>query len=298
MVLNNEPHFRRGKMKQIENISTSLIDPESTVNVRLSMKEEGVDRVKDSIAEHGFLDNYPITIRPHPDQTSEYKYEIVMGKCRLHACLELGFDQIPAIVELLSDSDAIRLSWSENEGRSDITPSDKAHWIKKIMTENYQDGKTLTQSREIAAKFFTISVPTVIKYYPMAFLPQKVMDMVDKGELRIEDASVIAKNTVGSAKQEDAEQIMTNQAEWISNLDKPHRDEAAKVIKDSDPSTPIDELDKIVEERILEKKKTITFEIAEASYMRIIEWGMQQGLPDTDPSTIINHMIIVTLRGT
>jgi len=286
-------------MKQIENISTSIIDPESTVNVRISNKEEGIARVRDSIAEHGFLDNYPITIRPHPDQTAEYKYEIVMGQCRLHACIELGVNQIPAIIEHLNDKDAIRLSWAENEGRSELTLSDKAHWIKKIMTENYQEGKNLTQCREIAAKFFAISVPTVIKYYPMAFAPQKVMDMVNKGELRIEDASVIAKNTVGSAKKEDAEQIMTNQAEWISKMDKSHRDEAIKVIKDSEPSTPIDELDKIVEERISQKKGTVILPVAvpEDCVINIVKWGMKQGLGMTEPSIIVGHMVVVTLGG-
>jgi len=261
--------------------------------------EEGIAKVKESIAEHGFLDNYPITIRPHPDQTSEYKYEIVMGQCRLHACLELDIKQIPAIVEQFNDSEAIRLSWTENEGRSELTLSDKTHWIKKIMTENYKDGKNLTQCREIAAKYFAISVPTVIAYYPMAWLPQKVMDMVDKGELRIQDASLIAKNTVGLAKKEDAEQIMTDQAEWISNLDKPYKAEAAKVIKESDPSTPIDELDKKVEEKISKKTETVILEVGVPKdlVMNIVEWGMKQGLSGTEPSQIVGHMIVVTLGG-
>ena len=286
-------------MKQIENITTSLIDPESTVNVRLSMKEEGVDRVKDSIAEHGFLDNYPITIRPHPDQTSEYKYEIVMGKCRLHACLELGIDQIPAIVEHLKDSDAIRLSWSENEGRSDITTSDKAYWIKKIMQEHWKEGKSASECREIAAKFFAISVQTVRNYYPMAFLPQKVNEMLDEGKLRLQDASAIAKANYDSANQEESENKMIERANWISNLDKNQKDEAIKVIKDSDPSAPIDELDKIVEERISQKKETIILEVGVPKdlVMNIVEWGMKQGLSGTEPSQIVGHMIVVTLGG-
>jgi len=98
-------------MVEIKNIPTASIDPEGTVNVRKSQVQEGVEKLKSSIAEHGFWENCPIVIRPHPDSSSEYEYEIVVGQCRLKACLELGRKEIPAVVKELVDDAAIQQSW-------------------------------------------------------------------------------------------------------------------------------------------------------------------------------------------
>ena len=69
---------------------TAIMDRESTVDFRRNQVEEGVEKVHLSIKEHGFWEHCSILIRPHPDSSSEYKYEIVVGQCRLKACLELG----------------------------------------------------------------------------------------------------------------------------------------------------------------------------------------------------------------
>ena len=39
-----------------------------------------------------------IVVRPHPDSSSEYKYQHITGQCRFKACVLLGLEEIPAFV--------------------------------------------------------------------------------------------------------------------------------------------------------------------------------------------------------
>lgn len=282
-------------MAEIKDIGTGSIDPKSTVNVRRSQIEEGVAKVKGSIAEHGFWRNSPITIRPHPDRSSQYEYELVVGQCRLRACLELGLDQIPAVVEEIEDNEAIRRSWAENEGRRDITITDKAYWIKRIITWYSGEGKTLPECREIAAKFFAINVQTVIKYLPMAFLPTEVKEMVDDGILRIQDAEAIAKYTYDPSNPGPSEEAMKKRAEWAMKLSRDEKKECVRVLEDLGHAASIEELDGEVKKRASQRKTIIEVAIPEALRGKLMDWGEERGL--THEGTIISHMVAEMLRG-
>ena len=158
-------------MVENKNIATASIDPESTVNVRKSQVEEGVEKLKSSIAEHGFWENCPIVIRPHPDSSSEYEYEIVVGQCRMKACLELNIERIPAVVRELDDDAAIQQSWVENEASSNLTMTDRAHWADFYVTKYLKQGKNKGESRERAAKFLGVTPQTIMRYQPLVALP-------------------------------------------------------------------------------------------------------------------------------
>jgi len=275
-------------MAEIKDIPTARIDPKSTVNVRRSQVEEGVEAVKSSIKEHGFWRTNPIIIRPHPDTLSEYQYEIVVGQCRLRACLELGLEQIPAVIEEIGDDAAIRKSWTENESRSNLTKSDKAYWVHKRMTRYSTEGKTATESHQLTAEFLGISVPTVINYYPLAALPDSVMKMIDDGSLRVQDAKVIAEYS--------QRPLMKERAEWISQLDKPHKDAAQKALKKLGPGAPVAGLDEETNRIVAKKTGTVQVTVPESLREKLLEWGEERGLGDNE-AIIITHMIAETLRG-
>lgn len=284
-------------MAEIKDIATASIDPKSTVNVRRSQIEDGVEKVKSSIVEHGFWRNNPIIIRRHPNSSSKYDFEVVVGQCRLKACLELGREQVPAVVEEVDDDAAIRRSWAENEGRSDITTSDKAHWVHKIVTRYALEGKTLSECRQIAANFFAISVPTVIKYHPMAFLPPEVKEMLDNGKLRIQDAEAIAKSTYDQSNPEGSEQKMEERAKWAMKLNKDEKKECPRVLEDLGPDASIDELDNEVKERANQRQAIIQVAIPEALRRRLQEWGDEKGLTGASEAVIISHMVVTMLSG-
>jgi ParB/RepB/Spo0J family partition protein len=89
----------------IKRIQLTEIDPESSINVRRTGVSENVERVKKSIETHGYWGDQPITLRPHPDESAQYKYEYVTGQCRFKASLDLGLDAIPAFIVELDDDE-------------------------------------------------------------------------------------------------------------------------------------------------------------------------------------------------
>jgi len=282
-------------MVEIKDIATASIDPESKVNVRRSQVKEGMEKVQSSIAEHGFWESNPITIRPHPNSSSEYEYEIVVGQCRLKACLELKLEQIPAVIEKLDDDEAIRRSWAENEGKSDITVIDKAYWIKKIITRYLGEDKTITECYKIAATFFAIDVQTVIKYLPMVFLPPKVQEMVVNRFLGQHVAEVIAKHTYDPSSPESSQEAMEERAEWVRKLSPDEKKECVGVVEDLGLAASIEELDKEVKERATQQETIVKVAIPGAQLGRLMDWGKDRGL--TDKATIVSHMVAETLRG-
>lgn len=277
-------------MAEIKDIPTATIDPKSTVNVRRSQVEEGVEKVKSSI-EHGFWRSNPITIRPHPDTSSEYEYEVVVGQCRLRACLDLGLEEIPAVIQEIDDDAAIRQSWDENERRTNLTKGDKVYWIHKLMMRYGKEGKNLGESRQLTADFLEISVPTVSTYEPLSPLPDSVMKMLDEDPplLRLQDARAIAEYSQPP--------LMEERAEWISKLDRPRKDAAQKALKKLGPGAPIvGGLDEEVDRIVAKKKGTVEVNVPESLLGKLLQWGEERGLPE-DKAIIINHMIVETLRG-
>jgi ParB family chromosome partitioning protein len=286
---------------EIQDIAIASIDPESSVNVRRSEVDVGTEKVKASIAEHGFWSNNAITIRSHPDKSSEYEYEIITGQCRFKACADLGLGEIPAIIQDIDENEAIRRSWAENEGRSDITKGDKAYWVKKVFDKAYYDEhRTMQDSHKIAAKFFAMSIQTVKNYYPAGCLPREVLDMVGDGKpLRMQDAAAIGESARYDTDIDESVKLMKERAEWVTNLpDKAHKNEAIKVLKNCKQRATIDELDANVQKEI--EKQTARVEVAivipEELHGKLLTWGEQQGLGDADDATIISHMITKTLQ--
>ena len=54
-------------MSTVQMIDVTVIDPDSTINVRRQGVEENVEKVKASIQQHGYWPDQPIIVRPHPN---------------------------------------------------------------------------------------------------------------------------------------------------------------------------------------------------------------------------------------
>ena len=281
-------------MVEIKNIATASIDPESRVNVRKSQIEEGVEKLKSSIAEHGFLENCPIVIRPHPDSSSEYEYEIVVGQCRLNACLELNIERIPAVVRELDDDAAIKQSWVENESRNNLTMADRAFWANFFVEKYLKQGKNKGESRRLAADCLGVKPSMIINYAPLAALPDDVAKRMDEGNLKKEDAKAIVESCV-DAKTDELEQKIRERAEWIEPLDIDHKKAAREVLKVVGAQASIDDLDK----KLAEYVKTVAFtvDMTEDIRRKLMEWGDKKGLKGASESVIIRRMIFSMLSG-
>ncbi|MDP8228561.1 MAG: ParB/RepB/Spo0J family partition protein [Candidatus Electryoneaceae bacterium] len=283
-------------MEEIRNIATAVIDPDSSVNVRRSQIADSVATVKRSIEKQGFWGSSPISVRLHPDRDSDFEYEVVAGQCRLRACLELGLEEIPAIVQDLNDDEALQQSWAENEFSSDIVISDKAYWIHEILLRYAKKGKSLSDAREVVADFFNISVATVIKYRPLAALPEEAKKLLDEGRLQVQDATVIAQHTF-DGNPNDSEKRIMERTKWIMELNVDERKAARKAIGKSGPLTPLEQLE-TKKEGFLDMDREILIEKIEVPkdlHSRLLKWGEERGLSGVDASKIISYMIVDTL---
>ena len=279
---------------QIQQIKLSQIAPDSSVNVRRLGIGDNVEKVKASIQEQGCWPEMAVVVRPHPDQASEYTYEHVTGQCRFKACLELGLEEIPALVLNLSDDESIRRSWAENEARGDLTSSDRSYWVEKIYKRYDGDGCTGGEAIQKAADFFGVTVSTVKKYYSLGLLPEELKEMVDKGILSGGHASVIVKGYDGAHVQESQE-TMKERASWILSLDRDDRKHAVESIKNLGHKASIEDLNKDVAKRREAAGFKIEYLIPQDLHGRFLEWGKARGLKNE--TAIIGHMVTDVLKG-
>ena len=104
----------------MDNVKINLIKP--MTNSPFTVKEdEDMQKLRESISQFGLLS--PIVIRQLPD-TNEY--EIVCGNRRLQILNELGYETAPALINNLSDDEALVAMIDSNLcHRENILPSEK-----------------------------------------------------------------------------------------------------------------------------------------------------------------------------
>src|SRR6516165_10184118 len=92
-----------------------------------ALDRESVERLKESISRIGL--KTPISVR-----SSAQGWTLVAGHHRLAACIELGINQIPVVVEMSSELEARLWEIAENLHRAELTALERAEhisqWIK------------------------------------------------------------------------------------------------------------------------------------------------------------------------
>lgn len=286
-------------MNEIVKVKLSAIDPESTVNVRRTGIEKSVEVVKSSIEKNGYWPEFPIVLRPHPDQQSEFAYENVSGQCRMKATLALGnLEEIPAIIVDLNDDEALQRSLSENDKSTPLSFSDYTHWVEKKYNEFRAQGCTAGEAYKKTAEFWNITVPKAKEYYRLGGLPESVKKRVDNGSLRINVADAIVKSSDSIADEEEKKKVMEAKAEWIGNYETKDRTIARKAMLESGNKATPEELDKKMEE-LGSSGKTLKVELKEGDDLKLQRWGVdEEDLPNKTPlSVVASRLISKTLKG-
>lgn len=275
-------------MAEIQQVRVSSIDPESSVNVRRTAIEANVEKVRRSIEAHGFWEDEPLTLRPHPDPEAEYEYQYVVGQCRFKAAVELGLETVPAVVRDLDDDEALRRSWGENEARGALAPSDKAYWAERMYNKFSAEGLTDREARQKAAEWMGVSEQTFKNYFPLAFLPEQVTDMMNQGRLVETDGRLIAEKT------EQDDERMTERAEWLANQSMSEKKDAREAIQEAAPTASVSELDQELQKRTDARRRGIYIEIPDDIYEDFLLYGAARGIHD--PTTIATNIIVETIR--
>ena len=230
---------------ELLNIPLDLIDL-SDLNVRKDLRAGTEDATQDdlveSIRDKGLLQ--PVVIRPVGE-----RYEPVAGQRRVRACRTLGWSDIPAFVEDLSDDDAVVVSLTENFQRADMSPIDKADAFGRLR-------KVLGSDQEVA-KQVHLSVPTVRRYSVLENLADSIRERVTTAE-GSEGVGVLSE----LAKHFD----QADQEEALDAVDGLKNGLKSKVLKESEGS-----LDAIPEIRERVMEESLSVKICKEDLCRLLE---------------------------
>lgn len=112
------------------NIPTRLILPRQ-LSLRDGFGEEELCRLADNIKRYGLLQ--PLKVRELKDLKGGTVYELISGERRLRACKLLCIFYVPCIVYNCDDKEALEISLSENQIRSDLNMFEQAQAYDKLM---------------------------------------------------------------------------------------------------------------------------------------------------------------------
>ncbi|MBS0639578.1 MAG: ParB/RepB/Spo0J family partition protein [Proteobacteria bacterium] len=135
---------------------------------RLRGRTEGrqFEELLADVRQHG--QNDPITVRPVPSG----RYEIAAGRRRLAVCIRLG-SRVLARVRNLDDEAMLRIQFSENERRADISALERARWFADVRDRLQTSGK------EIAAQF-GVDPSTFSLYLRLARFPDEILERLEE----------------------------------------------------------------------------------------------------------------------
>ena len=93
-----------GELRDIP-VGEIIINP---AQPRVFFDESRLNELIESIREHGVIQ--PVIVRPLADKG----YQLIAGERRMRACIQLGMQQIPALVRVASDLEASAVALIEN----------------------------------------------------------------------------------------------------------------------------------------------------------------------------------------
>ncbi len=187
-IFSTDESRAEAQQERVQEIPLSELHPFEGHPFRV-VDDEDMAKTVESIRDFGVLT--PAIVRPDPDGG----YEIISGHRRHHASALAGKETMPAIVRDLDDDAAIILMVDSNLQRESLLPSERAFAYRMKMDAIKHQGKTT--SPQVAAKLRSddevgqkegISGDTVRRYIRLTELIPELLDMVDKGEIKLNPA--------------------------------------------------------------------------------------------------------------
>lgn len=172
---------------------------EFTQEVFRPLSPEAFSRLVEDVRRHGI--RIPVEIDPQD--------RILCGHERTRAAKELGI-QVPCrIVTLADELDYKEYALRDNLLRRQLSPSEQARVV--ILLEQIEMERRKRNGRDEAPKGLVrneigrsigLSGRQVVKYRHLGQLPAEVQQMVDRGELSLETASILAREAKGKPAHE------------------------------------------------------------------------------------------------
>ncbi|WP_428390303.1 ParB/RepB/Spo0J family partition protein [Lichenicoccus sp.] len=122
------PPSDQGPSSQAQPIETLEPGP---FQPRQDMAPEALEELAASIRTRGILQ--PILVRPHPERDG--KFQIIAGERRWRAAQRVGLHQVPVLVRMLDDGEAMAAALVENLQRQDLNPIEEAAGLQRLIGE-------------------------------------------------------------------------------------------------------------------------------------------------------------------
>lgn len=162
----------------VQTLRMSEIEPNKS-QPRQNFDEAAITALADSIRQHGLIQ--PIVVR----ETTAGGYQIVAGERRWRACRMLGMSEIPAVIKEFSNFETAQIALIENIQREDLNPIEEASAYKELM-EKYE------MTQEELSKAVGKSRSVIANSVRLLNMPDRIQDMLKKGELSTGQAKAIA----------------------------------------------------------------------------------------------------------
>ena len=180
--------------EQVRNIPVSQLYPFPNRPFKVR-NDDAMAELCASLRDYGVLS--PLIVRP-----SEEGFQVVSGHRRRMAAIILGLQELPSLVRVMSDDDAVILLVDSNIQRENLLPSEKAFAYKMKLEaikrkagrppkDNLcQVGTNLigVRSDHIIASNLNESARTVQRYIRLTYLETSILDLVDDGRIAFSPA--------------------------------------------------------------------------------------------------------------
>ncbi len=139
---------------------------------RKQFPEESLQELASSIQQHGILQ--PIVVR----NIGYEQYEIIGGERRWRAAKLAQLKEVPVLIYIVSDQQALALALIENIQREDLSPMEKAYGLHRLIEEfgftHQQTAEALGQSRtNVTNMLRLLNLSTTVKQW----LEEKKLEM-------------------------------------------------------------------------------------------------------------------------
>ena len=168
---------------------------------RHAILPETLHELAASIKANGVIQAIVVRRLP-PGTSSGARYEIIAGERRWQAAQLAGLTEIPAVVRELSDREALAIALIENIQREELTATDEARALKRLIAEF-----SLTQ--QAVAESVGRSRAAVSNLIRLLELPAGVVKMIDSKRLGMGHARALLSLDDPDQQHEAAEQVIS-----------------------------------------------------------------------------------------
>ena len=169
---------------EVRNIPVNQIVP-NRFQPRTIFDESKIEELARTIHTHGIIQ--PIVVREYGEQ-----FEIIAGERRFRAAQSLGWEEVPAIVKNLSDTETASVALIENLQREELTPIEEAVAYAKLLELHELTQEALAQrlgkgQSTVANKLGLLKLPEEIQ---QSILEKKITERHARALIPLKDPQI------------------------------------------------------------------------------------------------------------